>query len=244
MNRTSYQILVSFLLSLLVLTIVALKLPLSNSQANVAAPRIGFVIASTRTFTPKDGKPLVEATIERFQRSDGSFKEVTTHLQSDGATRGVTTMYGQSGVGTFLLDEKQGQLSFIAPVEDATPEDAGAALRGNPKMMREDYVMGYRTIVLREPGGDNASYTEKYHAADLQGVVIKSVDVSDSGAEVTEPTKIEVTDPAPQLFMELFALPVSFKYYEDKIRTLEKHGHKEAAQAMREKLQRAQQAKH
>lgn len=210
------------------------------ASASAAVP--GFTIVSKQTFIPRgQTQAQSQALIMRAQRNDGSFKLVTTYLQPDVTTASISSAFGYAGVGIFRLDEAHHQLIFFSPLELAPALSTEEALRQDHRFVREETVLGYHTLVLKEQLGSTNSYQEQYYAPELQGVIIKSVTVSDEGTEVIEPTKIETTEPSPQEFLALYLYPINFHEYDEKIRVQESKGNKEMAQLMRRRLERAQQ---
>ena len=75
-------------------------------------------------------------------------------------------------------------------------------LREDPHFTREDYVMGYKTFVLRFPAKDHTEYREMFLAPELQNMPIKHVVVSKAGTETIEPMRIEIGDPEIRLWSE------------------------------------------
>jgi hypothetical protein len=218
--------------------VVAAGLAYTVKRAQGEHPSVGFYMASTQVFTPAGGQPSLHATIERHQKSDGSFKSVTTYYKPDGTVRRVDTGFGQTGRGVFQVDEKKRSLNFISPMRDSAHVLTEAMMRQDPHVVRDETVSGYKTIVVRLPDSDGSGgYTELYGAPALQGEIIKSVSVSESGVTVIEPTKIVTGEPDAAVFAAVPAYPVNYDQFEEKIKSLEEAGNLKAAEEMRRRLQ-------
>ncbi len=220
--------------------VVAAGLAYTVKRAQGEHPAVGFYMASTQVFTPAgSGQPSLHATIERYQKADGSFKLVTTYYKPDGTVRRVDTCFGQAGRGVFQVDEKKRSLNFLSPMRDGAHVLTEAMMRQDPHVVRDETVLGYKTIVVRLPDSDGSgAYTELYGAPALQGQIIKSVDVSESGVTVIEPTKIVRGEPDAAVFEATPAYPVNYDLFEEKIKSVEEAGHSKAAEEMRRQLQR------
>ncbi len=208
-------------------------------------PAVGFYMASTQVFTPSGGQPSLHATIERYQKADGSFKSVTTYYKPDGTVTRVDTGFGQVGRGVFQVDEKKQSLNFLSPMRDSAHVRTEAMMRQDPHVVRDETVAGYKTIVVRLPDSDGSGgYTELYEAPALQGVDIKMVFVSESGVTVIEPTKIVRGEPDAAVFEATPAYPVNYDLFEEKIKSAEEKGNSKAAEEMRRLLQRLKNGGH
>src|SRR5262245_30458076 len=92
-----------------------------------------FTMISRQVFTPNDGSERQLGAIKvRFQNAVGSWRQVDTFLNPNGTVRKAIDNGG-----------------YI----EATTSDV---LRHDPNFGREEYVMGYKTFVLRFPTKDPA----------------------------------------------------------------------------------------
>jgi hypothetical protein len=204
----------------------------------------GFTIFSTLSFTPAgSSEARITGNRVRYQKSDGSFKQTTTYLNPDGTVKKTDVLFAQLGRGVFEVSGNEKVLSFLSPMRAQKPPMSEAELRGdhNHNIVKEELVLGYRTLVARIlDNGDSSSYTELYHALELQGFQIKTVNVSQAGTTVIEPTKIQVGEPAESDF-GMPNLPISYDRFEMKINAMEDSGQHETAEKLRQQLREAKQ---
>ena len=199
---------------------------------------LGFTITSKETFTPSDGgTPLLGITKVRYQKSDGTWKEVRTYHNPDGTVKEINTAFAQIGRGVFQVDEKNRTLTFISFKRVKQLDSTTYDPRKDPRFIREDSVFGYQTQVLRFPEDDGSGYTEIHLAPALQNFPIKQVHVSSKGTAVEEPVKIEVGNPPESVFKSLPDWPVKYDDFKDKIQATEDAGNHEMAEQMRHELQ-------
>ena len=122
-------------------------------------PRTGFTMISKQVFTPNDSTEKRLGAIQvRFQNAAGSWRQVSTFLNPNGTVRKAIDNGGYVEV-----------------------KRSDEMLRQDPHFTREDYVMGYKTFVVRLPTKDNTEYREIFLAPELQGMAIKQVVVSRAG---------------------------------------------------------------
>lgn len=197
-----------------------------------------YTMTLTRTLTPRDGDPIHAATEVRYQRSDGSWKQVTVYFDRGGVVQKVDTMLGRVGEGVFQLDNENKALSFISPMEVRAGDTSVPNLRNDPKFVREDSVRGYKTNVLRFSEESGSGYVEVYYAPALRNFPVKTVTSSDGGTSVIEMTQIELGSPSESEFNELPAWPVNYDRYEQKIKAIDDTGQHEAADQMRQEMQK------
>jgi hypothetical protein len=202
----------------------------------------GFTLYSTISFTRTgSSESKITGTRVRYQKADGSFKQVTTYLKADGTVGKTDTLLGQLGHGVFEIAGNDKVMSFLSPMRSQIPPVSEAQLRTthNHHILRDEVILGYKTLVVRiQDNPDSAGYVELYHAPDLQGLPIRTVNVSDAGMMVIEPTKIQLGEPA-ESEMSASALPISYDHFEMKIQTLDETGQKEAADKLRQQLRDA-----
>ena len=196
----------------------------------------GFAITSRQVHTPVDGAPVLVADIERYQKSDGSWRLTTTYYNPDGTIRKVDNGFGQLGRGVFQVNEKATHLNFISPMSPRAHVVSASDLRKDPNFVREDSVLGYKTFVSRQEEEDGA-YTEVYRAPALQGMPIKIVFSSEAGTTVIEPINIALGEPSNTVFTAMPDYQVNYEVFENKIQAVEESGKQETAKQMRQELQ-------
>lgn len=205
----------------------------------------GFTLYSNMFTTPKDGQQVRTGTRIRYQRSDGKFKQETTYYNADGSIRKVDVLFGQPNRGVFSIDESAKTTEFVSTLRPSSIIVSEEDLRKNHhNIVREETIQGYRVMVARLNDDGNGSYTELYHAPDLMGFQIKTVDVNSTGYTlVIEPTRIVPGDPSDAILNDSRNYPVTYNLYEQKIKALEERGQIEAANEMRRLVQAAKDGK-
>jgi hypothetical protein len=134
-------------------------------------------------------------------------------LGADGKVirQGVT--FGLPGRGIFQVDKENNRLNFLSPMAVLRPLVTESGLRSDPRFVREDNVLGYRTYVLKHEQKSEES-VEIHYAVDLQGLPIKHTFVSNKTIEVLEPTMIYLSEPEDSIFGTMPDLPVNYEFYE------------------------------
>jgi len=142
--------------------------------------RTGFTMISKQVFIPNDSTEKRLGAIQvRFQNAAGSWRQVHTFLNPNG------TVLKAMDNGGYVENTRSDEM-----------------LRRDPHFAREEYVMGYKTFVLRWPKKDQTEYSETFLSPELQNMAIKHVVVSRAGIEVIEPIRIEIGDPEIRLWSE------------------------------------------
>ena len=196
----------------------------------------GFTMTSRQVHTPADGAPVLVADIERYQKSDGSWRLTTTYYNPDGTIRKVDNGFGQLGRGVLQVNEKAMRLNFISPMSPRAHVVSASDMRKDPNFVREDFVLGYKTFVSRQTE-EEGTYAEVYRAPALQGMPIKIIFSSEAGTTVIEPTQIALGEPSEVVFTAMPEYQVDYEGFENKIRALEASGKHETATQMRQELQ-------
>lgn len=142
-----------------------------------------------KTYTPSDGKSILQAKIERWQKSDGSWKEMTTNYDKDGNIAETYNKYAINGRGLFGVNEKKKQLQFLSSRPDVIPAFSEETFRKNPRFGGESALLGYKTLIERIDEGDG-ELTEFHRAPELNGFIVKIFSTSADGSK----TVIEATD--------------------------------------------------
>lgn len=220
---------------LFVLGIVTAILAYSVNHARKPKPPIALTMISKQTITPP-GEPSQQGfTKIRYQRSDGSWKQVTTYTSADGKTKRKELVFGLNGRGVFQVDEQHRVLQFLSAMTAGSPY-VSSDLRRDERYVKDDSVLGYETRVLRFKADDGSSYTENYYAPGLQDLPIKTVTVSENGVSITEAVQIRLGEPSEDEFRSLPDWPIRFERFEEKIESLKEAGNEDAAEQMRQQL--------
>jgi hypothetical protein len=209
-----------------------------SNNSSQDAPQ-GFTLRSTMITTLKTtGIPMRTGELVRYQRSDGSFKQVTTYYRPDGTISKTDILFGQPNRGVFSVDEKMKAIEFVSGLNKKSIVLSETDLHvGHGNIVREEKVLGYRVLVARL--GDDSSFRELYHAPALMGFQIKTVSVGPAGTLTIEPSKIVVGDPSDSDVTVPSTYLVAYNLYEEKIKTMEERGDSESAKQMREILRTA-----
>jgi hypothetical protein len=208
------------------------------SQPVAQKAATGFTLTSKMSFTPSGSNASqITGSRVRYQKSDGSFKQITTYLKPDGALAKTVTLLGMLGRGVFEFTEGANSTEFLSPMRLEMPLKSEAEIREthHHNKLRDEVVQGYKTLVVRLAGETPNSFTELYHAFALQDFPIKTVSVTDAGVLTIEPTKIEFGEPSDN-DLAFPNLPVSYERFEQKIQALEESGRHDTAETMRRQL--------
>lgn len=193
---------------------ISLSHPKRLNPPESIRPR-GFTITSRQVVTQvSDGTSVLHAERIRYQKSDGTFKIVSTFLEANGKVTKQGVTYGLPGRGIFQVDTENNRLNFLSPMAERRPSVTESGLRGDPRFVREDNVLGYRTLVLKHDKNGALESVEIHYAVDLQGLPIKHTFVSTKTIEVLEPTMISLNEPEDSVFATMPDLPVNYEFYE------------------------------
>lgn len=175
---------------------------------------------------------------ERYQKSDGTWKEVITEYKNNGQEIKKDSSFGIPGRGVFKIDKDQGVLNFLSsmPPKEVTALVPITDGHDKQRFLKDEVVQGYKTYVLHYVEKDG-SYQDEYYALDLDGYPIKSVIVTPRGTSVTEAIQITLGDPDEKVFGSLPNWLVKYDRFREKIQALEEDGKHETAGAMRRELE-------
>jgi hypothetical protein len=144
---------------------------------------------------------------------------------------------GIPGQGVFQVDQDRATLSFISNMPSKEESSFVATTNGadHPNFLKEDFVKGWRTYVLRFPDQEGG-YTDLYFAPDLNDRIIQQIAVSTRGIAVTEPLQINLGEPDDAAFGSLPKFSVNYERFKEKIRAMDEARDQQAADAMRQQL--------
>jgi len=214
------------------LGLVSMVVALVINHRRISAP-VALKMVSSQRFVRADGKSIVQAEIKRFQRSDGSYSQFTTHYNEDGSVAGTARLLGIVGRGVFGVNEKDRQLIFQSAKRHAFHEINEEALRKDPGYIGEDTILGYRVLGQRSPDSSDVVYL----APSLGGIPLKLMSYYPDGSYmVIEPVKIELGEPTESEFGEVPAYPVDYNLYERQIADMDNQSQPELANEMRKVL--------
>lgn len=243
----SRQLLTRFrAISIAIFVIGAVSAGLAYSLQKRSGPqfrqRKGFTLRmkSTSTLTiPRQPVPneITHSSSIRYQRSDGTFKEVQTYFNAKDEAVKKHILFGLPGQGVFSLNNPKGPLEFLSAMP---PKEQTSLVRindghGERSFVRDDWVQGHQTYVLRFPDEDGG-YFEMYCVAELDGQPIRTVSVSTGGVSINEVVQITPGDPDDQVFGPLPKLLVNYDLFKSKIATMDERGKPEVARALQREL--------
>jgi hypothetical protein len=233
---------ISVAVFILGLVSVALAFTLQQTNAPRMKPAKGFTLRSRDVValtTPRQSGPNEIAYSEavRYQKSDGTFREVQRYLNVNGKILKKKILVGIPSQGVFGIDLPAGTLSFLSamPSKDKTSFVQVTDGRDHPNFLKDDWVKGYSTYVLRFPDKDDG-YTDIYYSPDLNNQSLRRVNVSSQGVAVEEVFQIELGDPDERAFAPLPKWLVNYDLFKQKIAEMEKAGNPAAALALQREL--------
>lgn len=197
-----------------------------------------FSMTSTqRYFRVGQNKPVLRATIKRFQRGDGTWKEITTYYSESGSAEGSAVTVGITDRGVYKVSDEKHKLFFLSPKYHSSHDVSADIMRQNGNFARDDVVLGYPVIVQRTPSGDETGYTEFYLAPSLGGTLLKQqVMHTDGSFSIIEAEEIKLAEPSDAEFGSLPDYPVDYAIYERMINDADRNGKSELASTMRKVL--------
>lgn len=231
-------------IAVFVVGLVSATLAFSLHQTNgkKLRHRKGFTLITKETAILYSGTqgnvPVVSyARTIRYQKSDGTWKQVTTHRDADGNVLRKQIGVGIPGQGVFKLNRAEGTLDFLSampPKEVASyvPNKDGHT---DPSFLKDDWVQGYQTYVLHFPDQEGG-YVDLYFAPELDDQVIRRVVVTPHGIAIDELVEVKPGDPDERAFGPLPNWLVKYDRFKQKIATLEERGQHETVKAMRQEL--------
>lgn len=209
-------------------------------------PAKGFTIVTKETITLDDPKWQSQpqqadyVITTRYQKSDGTWKEVRTAHKANGNLLRKNIQLGIPGRGVYEIDKDRLMLNFISsmPPKETTSFVAITDGHDHPNFLKDEVVSGYRTYALHYTIDKDGSYEDEYYAPDLDGYPIRSVKSAPYGNSVTEVVTITLGDPDASIFAPLPNWVVNYEQYESKIQALIDDGKQETAEALRRELQK------
>jgi hypothetical protein len=233
---------------LLLVGVVSAAVAYSLQRANSVKLRHakGLTIVTKETVTMND--PSMQAATgqadyiitARYQKSDGTWKQVRTAYKSNGEVIRKDIGFGIPGQAAYQVDTARGVLNFLSsmPPKEVTSYVQITDGHDNPRFLRDETVQGYNTYVVHDIVGEDGSYEDEYYAPDLDGCLIKSFKFAPYGSSVTEAIQITLGDPDDSVFSSLPNLVVDYDHFRKKIQAIESDGHHETAEALRRELER------
>jgi len=193
--------------------------------------------AATATSNSADAKKIAYKITVRYQRSDGSWRQIRKYYNGLGQIIKKDLGFAVPGRGVFRIDQERGVLDFLSsmPTKEKTSYVVITDGHDDPHFVRDDNVQGYATYVLRF--SDKDGYTDLYYAPQLDGEIIKEVHVSGNSVAINELIQITLGDPDDRVFASLPRLVVNYDHFKEKIAAMEEGGKHEAAEAMRRQLE-------
>jgi len=172
----------------------------------------------------------------RYQRSDGTWRQVRTYRAANGKVLNRDIGFGIPGSGVFRMDNRSGTLEFLSamPPKEETSYVPIIDGHSDPDFVRDDTVQGYATYVLRFSDQDGG-FTEIYYAPELDNLPVKRVTISPAGVGIMEAVSVVLGEPNDLAFVFPNGI-VNFDHFKEKIHTMEESGNHEAAQALQRQM--------
>jgi hypothetical protein len=247
MNNRFQERLRKLSIAIFLLGVVTASVAFVVNQSKRPKRPVGFTLITKETFSPSSKDvalpPVAYFKSVRFQKSDGTWKNVRTGYTSDGVVIMEDTAMGVPGRGVFQVDPIAGELTFLSAME-AWKDFPVYDWRKDPLFLKEDTVLGHKTYVVRRHDEENNStYIDSYYAPDLNNYPIKEVHVSPMGTATEVAQKIVLGNPDDQQIGSLPDWPIKYELFEQKIQAMKESGKPELAEAMQKELQRRAQSK-
>jgi len=234
--------LISITVFILGLVSAALALSLHQTNGKKLRQRKGFTLVTKQisilNSNTKNGLPVVsQSTTIRYQKSDGTWKQVRTYSDANGKVVKKDIGVGIPGQGVFKLNKGQATLEFLSSMPPKEVASYVPITDGHmdPSFLKDDWVQGYQAYAVRflDPDG---GYVDLYFAPELDNELVRKVSVSPSGAAVEELLEVKPGNPDERAFGSLPKWLVNYDLFKQEIATMEERGNHETAEAMRRQL--------
>jgi len=207
-------------------------------------PAKGFTIVLKETISLNDPKWQAEAgqadyvITTRYQKSDGTWKEVRTAYKANGKVLRKNIQFGIPGKGVYDIDRSRMTLNFISSMPPKEETSFVAATDGHDHRLfaRDEVVQGYRTYVLHYVLDKDGTYEEEYYAPELNNYPIRGFKSAPYGHSVTEMLSVTLGDPDESVFASLPQWSVDYAQFERKIQAIADDGKPETAAALQREL--------
>ena len=222
-----------------------LAFSLHPAKGHRLRPARGFTIVLKETISLNDPKWQAEpkqadyVITTRYQKSDGTWKEVRTAHKSDGRVLRKHIQFGIPGRGVYEIDRERLTLKFISsmPSKETTSYVPITDGRDHPLYLKDDVVQGYRTYVLHYIVDKDGTYEDEYYAPELNNHHIRGFKWAPYGHSETEMLSVKLGDPDDSVFSSLPQWSVEYDQFEAKIQALADEGKRETAQALQREMQ-------
>ena len=197
----------------------------NSKHENHITNRTPYTMTRTKTLYPNGGTPFLKAVFTRFQKSDGSFKEIIQTYKPDGTPGETGTLIGVASRGVFSVNEATKTLVFQSQKDHVFHLLNEKAMKENTATyLGEKTILGFRCLGQRDPED-----TETYISPELGFPLLETITGS-TDRVVTEAIRVDLGEPAD------FQLPdyrVDYTRYENRIANMEKEGRPDLAKQMK-----------
>lgn len=235
---------ITALLFIVGLVSAAVAYSVNHLTAVKRKPSIGFTLVTKETTFPIFKGQLtsletISRVTTRYERSDGTWKQVRTYYKSDGKSFREDVSFGIPGEGAFQLDQNRATLNFVSSMgpKEQTSYVTVTNDHLHPNFLKDDVVLGYDTHVLRFPDEDGG-YVDIYRAPALNNRTVRRITVSNQGVSIEDAVQIKEGNPEDKIFDDLPMWHIRYERFQDKINAMEESGKPEVAEAMRQELKR------
>lgn len=235
--------LISISLFVFGLVSVAVAFSINQSSGNKLRHRKGFTLIRRETAQPFNGPPdgarvIVYSISTRYQKSDGTWKQIQTYYNSKDQVVKKDIGVGIPGQGVFKADLSNRVLEFLSSMPSVEKSSYVSIYdaRSDPHFLKNDSVHGFETYVLHFPEEDGG-YIDLYCAPELDNTPIREVSVSPKGIGITEVVDVKFGDPDDRVFNGLPKWLIHYDRFKQKIATMEENGNHLAAEALRKEME-------
>lgn len=231
-------------IAIFILGLVSAAFAFSLRQTNGKKPRHrkGFTVITKETaILINGGRQLVPEIFQytriRYQRSDGAWKDVRVARDATGKLQRKDITVGVPGQGVFKVNRNQATLDFLSSMQpsDVTSYVPTKNWYRDPHFLKDDWVQGYQTHVLRFPDPEGG-YVDMYFAPELDDALVRRVDVMPAGVAVEELFEVKFGEPDENSSGMLPGWLVKYDQFKQKIASLEESGQHQTADALRREL--------
>lgn len=160
----------------------------------------------------KDGSqvPTTCKTL-RLVRADGSWKEYSTEFNGQGQVIKTYTQYGLNGQGVYRVDDYKQKIYYLGPRPAQVPVYNAQLARSTSDYVGKGNILGYTTVVTKPKRSDGLTL-ETQSAADLNGLMLKMIDIAEDHTTIIEAIDIRLEPISPQEFGTLPNYPIDTTY--------------------------------
>jgi hypothetical protein len=152
--------------------------------------KLAYTINFKATDYYEDGRTVESYSESRYVSSKGKWRSL--RVFPDGHQM---EQVAEIGRGVFTLDHQAKKMFFLSPYSPDVIDPL--SYRKSPDFIREEYVAGYLTYVLRQNNGDTS--IDFYRAPEFNGEILKiTIRRPEIPTKIIEPVSIALGEPSPE----------------------------------------------